>query len=134
MGAISQDAVGAYRVECPRDSFTATLRLQTSDGRVARAWVSVVRAGERSPASSFDFWRRVGEEATENADECIKKAGGLTLGTVARLLVVVALARDVVALTAAPRHKASVERSAPRVPDFARAAQLLEREGARAAA
>ena len=133
VGAISQDAVGAYRVECPRDSFTATLRLQTSDGRVARAWVSVVRAGERSPASSFDFWRRVGEEATENADECIKKAGGLTLGTVARLLVVVALARDVVALTAAPRHKASVERSAPRVPDFARAAQLLEREGARAA-
>ena len=113
VGAISQDAVGAYRVECPRDSFTATLRLQTSDGRVARAWVSVVRAGERSPASSFDFWRRVGEEATENADECIKKAGGLTLGTVARLLVVVALARDVVALTAAPRHKASVERSAP---------------------
>ena len=133
VGAISQDAVGAYRVECPRDSFTATLRLQTSNGRVARAWVSVVRAGERSPASSFDFWRRVGEEATENADECIKKAGGLTLGTVARLLVVVALARDVVALTAAPRHKASVERSAPRVPDFARAAQLLEREGARAA-
>ena len=133
VGAISQDALGAYRVECPRDSFTATLRLQTSDGRVARAWVSVVRAGERSPASSFDFWRRVGEEATENADECIKKAGGLTLGTVARLLVVVALARDVVALTAAPRHKASVERSAPRVPDFARAAQLLEREGARAA-
>ena len=103
VGAISQDALGAYRVECPRDSFTATLRLQTNDGRVTRAWASAVRSGERSPASSYDFWRRVGEEATENADECIKKAGGLTLGTVARLLVVVALARDVVALTAAPR-------------------------------
>ena len=55
------------------------------------------------------------------------------LRVVARLLVVVALARDVEALKAAARHKASVERSAPRVPDFGRAARLLEREGARAA-
>ena len=133
VGAISQDALGAYRVECPRDSFTATLRLQTSNGRVARAWASAVRAGERSPASSFDFWRRVGDEATEAADECVTKAGGSALGTVARLLVAVAKARDASALTAAARHKASVARSAPRVPDFARAARLLEREGARAA-
>jgi len=133
VGAISQDALGAYRVECPRDSFTATVRLQTNDGRVARAWASAVRSGERSPASSFDFWRRVGEEATEAADECVKKAGGSTLGVVARLLVAVAKARDASALTAAARHKASVQRSAPRVPDFARAARLLEREGARAA-
>ena len=102
-------------MECPRDSFTATLRLQTSDGVVTRAWVTTVRAGERSPASSYDFWRRVGEEATEAADECVKKAGGSTLGTVARLLVAVAHARDASALTAAARHKASVERSAPRV-------------------
>ena len=134
VGAISQDALGAYRVECPCDSFTATLRLQTSNGRVARAWVTTVRAGERSPASSYDFWRRVGDEATEGADECVKKAGGSALGTVARLLVAVAKARDASASTAAARHKASVERSAPRVPDFARAARLLEREGARAAA
>jgi len=133
VGAISQDALGAYRVECPRDSFTATLRLQTSNGRVARAWVTTVRAGERSPASSYDFWRRVGDEATEAADECVRKAGGSALGTVARLLVAVAKARDASASTAAARHKASVERSAPRVPDFARAARLLEREGARAA-
>jgi len=100
---------------------------------VARAWASAVRAGERSPASSFDFWRRVGDEATEAADECVTKAGGSALGTVARLLVAVAKARDASALTAAARHKASVARSAPRVPDFARAARLLEREGARAA-
>ena len=132
VGAISQDALGAYRVECPRDSFTATLRLQTSNGRVARAWVTTVRAGERSPASSYDFWRRVGDEATEAADECIKKAGGSALGVVARLLVAVAKARDASASTAAARHKASVERSAPRVPDFARAARLLERERGRA--
>ncbi len=133
VGAISQDALGAYRVECPRDSFTATLRLQTSDGRVARAWVTTVRAGERSPASSYDFWRRVGDEATEAADECVKKAGGSALGTVARLLVAIARSRDASASTAAARHKASVERSAPRVPDYGRAARLLEREGARAA-
>ena len=133
VGAISQDALGAYRVECPRDSFTATIRLQTSNGRVARAWAAAVRSGERSPSSSFDFWRRVGAEATEAADDCIKKAGGSTLGTVARLLVAVAKARDASASTAAARHKASVERCAPRVPDFARAARLLEREGARAA-
>ena len=133
VGAISQDALGAYRVECPRDSFTATLRLQTSNGRVARAWVTTVRSGERSPASSYDFWRRVGEEATEAADECVTKAGGSALGTVARLLVAVAKARDASASTAAARHKASVERSAPRVPDYGRAARLLEREGARAA-
>ena len=132
VGAISQDALGAYRVECPRDSFTATLRLETSNGRVTRAWASAVRSGERSPASSFDFWRRVGDEATESADECVKKAGGSTLGTVARLLVAVAKARDASASTAAARHKASVARSAPRVPDFGRAARLLEREGARA--
>ena len=132
VGAISQDALGAYRVECPRDSFTATLRLQTSNGRVARAWVTTVRAGEQSPSSAFDFWRRVGDEATEAADECVKKAGGSTLGVIARLLVAVAKARDASASTAAARHKASVERSAPRVPDFARAARLLEREGARA--
>ena len=132
VGAISQDALGAYRVECPRDSFTATIRLQTSNGRVARAWAAAVRSGERSPSSSFDFWRRVGAEATEAADDCIKKAGGSTLGTVARLLVAVAKARDAAASTAAARHKASVERSAPRVPDYGRAAQLLEREGARA--
>ena len=74
------------------------------------------------------------DEATESADECVKKAGGSTLGVVARLLVVVALAKDVEALKAAARHKASVERSAPRVPDFARAARLLEREGARGVA
>ena len=133
VGAISQDALGAYRVECPRDSFTATIRLQTSNGRVARAWVTTVRSGERSPASSYDFWRRVGDEATEAADECVRKAGGSTLGTVARLLVAVAKARDASASTAAARHKASVARSAPRVPDFGRAARLLEREGARAA-
>ena len=133
VGAISQDALGAYRVECPRDSFTATVRLQTNDGRVARAWVSVVRAGERSPASSYEFWRRVGDEATEASDECIAQARGSTLGVVARLLVAVAKARDASASTAAARHKASVERSAPRVPDFGRAARLLEREGARAA-
>ena len=132
VGAISQDALGAYRVECPRDSFTATLRLQTSNGRVARAWVTTVRTGERSPASSYDFWRRVGDEATEAADECVKKAGGATLGVVARLLVAVAKARDASASTAAARHKASVARSAPRVPDFARAAALLERERVRA--
>ena len=132
VGAISQDALGAYRVECPRDSFTATLRLQTSDGRVARAWVTTVRAGERSPASSFDFWRRVGDEATEGADECIAQARGSTLGVVARLLVAIARSRDASASTAAARHKASVERSAPRVPDFGRAARLLEREGVRA--
>ena len=121
VGAISQDALGAYRVECPRDSFTATMRLQTSNGRVARAWVTTVRAGERrSPASSYDFWRRVGDEATEAADECIKKARGSTLGVVARLLVAVAKARDdASASTAAARHKASVARSAPRVPDCA---------------
>jgi hypothetical protein len=134
VGAISQDALGAYRVECPRDSFTATLRLKIDNGRVARAWAAAVRSGERSPASSYEFWRRVGEEATEAADECVKKAGGSTLGVVARLLVAVAKARDASASTAAARHKASVERSAPRVPDFARAARLLEREGARAAA
>jgi hypothetical protein len=134
VGAISQDALGAYRVECPRDSFTATIRLQTNHGRVARAWVTTVRAGERSPASSYDFWRRVGDVATEAADGCVKKAGGSTLGVVARLLVVIALARDASASTAAARHKASVARSAPRVPDFARAARLLEREGARGVA
>jgi hypothetical protein len=132
VGAISQDALGAYRVECPRDSFTATIRLQTSNGRVARAWASAVRAGERSPASSYEFWRRVGDEATEAADECIAQAGGSTLGTVARLLVAIARSRDASASTAAARHKASVERSAPRVPDFARAARLLERERVRA--
>mmetsp|Transcript_27361 Transcript_27361/g.82843 ORF Transcript_27361/g.82843 Transcript_27361/m.82843 type:complete len:358 (+) Transcript_27361:231-1304(+) len=132
VGAISQDALGAYRVECPRDSFTATLRLQTSNGQVTRAWVTTVRSGERSPASSYDFWRRVGDEATEAADKCVKKAGGSTLGTVARLLVAIPLFRDALASTAAARHKASVERSAPRVPDFARAARLLERERVRA--
>ena len=47
-------------------------------------------------------------------------------------LVAVAKARDASASTAAARHKASVERSAPRVPDFARAARLLERERVRA--
>ena len=133
VGAISQDALGAYRVECPRDSFTATLRLKIDKGRVTRAWASAVRAGERSPASSYGFWRRVGDEATEAADECVKKAGGSTLGVVARLLVALARARDASASTAAARHKASVERSAPRVPDFARAAALLERERVRAA-
>ena len=101
---------------------------------MARAWAAAVRSGERSPASSFDFWRRVGEEATEAADECVKKAGGSTLGVVARLLVAVARARDASASTAAARHEASVERSAPRVPDYARAARLLEREGARGVA
>ena len=81
VGAISQDALGAYRVECPRDSFTATLRLQVEQwSGGAGLGFNGVRAGERSPASSFDFWRRVGEEATEAADECIKKGGRLRAG------------------------------------------------------
>lgn len=133
VGVISRDALGAYRVECPRDSFTATLRLRVDNGRIVRAWISCVRFGEASPASSFEFWRRVGEKATEAADECIATAGGATLGVVARLLVAVAKARDAAAATAAARHKSAVESGAPTVPDFARATGLLERERARAA-
>ena len=133
VGVISRDALGAYRVECPRDSFTATLRLRVDNGRIVRAWISCVRFGEASPASSFEFWRRVGDKATEAADECIAAAGGATLGVVARLLVAVAKARDAAAATAAARHKSAVESGAPTVPDFARAAELLGRERARAA-